>query len=125
MKADHAAQRLAQHIRRLSREVVPFAETLALIAELYAYTPTAFSNGLGADRLESAAGVNEGSCKVFAFGKLNGLSQAQTLACFGEHYQAVLADAEGTGHPNIRLFMRDGWAGIEFAGEALQPHPVS
>lgn len=117
--------RVSQLIARQQAGVVPFAEVIALIAELYDYTPTAFSNGVGEDRLDSPAGTNEGSCKVFAFGKLNGLSVEQTLACFGEHYQAVLEDPAGAGHPNIRLFMRHGWAGIVFAGEALQSRPVS
>ncbi|MEO1750244.1 HopJ type III effector protein [Thiofaba sp. EF100] len=111
--------RIQAHIQRLHDEFVPFADTLALIAELYDYTPTAFSNGVGEDRLDSPAGVNEGSCKVFAFARLNGLSKAETLACFGEHYQAVLNDPAGIGHPNIRLFMRHGWEGIRFDGEPL------
>ncbi|MEW5973516.1 MAG: HopJ type III effector protein [Pseudomonadota bacterium] len=111
--------RIETFVARLGSEVVPFADTLALISELYEYTPTAFSNGVGEDRLDSPAGVNEGSCKVFAFGRINGLSKEATLACFGEHYQAVLDDPEGTGHPNIRLFMRHGWEGIRFEGEPL------
>ncbi|MEW6691885.1 MAG: HopJ type III effector protein [Pseudomonadota bacterium] len=113
--------RIETFVARLGSEVVPFADTLALISELYEYTPSAFSNGVGEDRLDSPAGVNEGSCKVFAFGRINGLSKEATLACFGEHYQAVLDDLEGTGHPNIRLFMRYGWAGIRFDGEPLKP----
>ena len=111
--------RIADLLARQESGVVPFAETLALIGELYTYTPTTFVNGLGEDALHSPAGVNEGSCKVFAFGKLNGLSEAQTLACFGEHYQVVLGDPSGVAHPNIRLFMRDGWAGIRFDGTPL------
>lgn len=113
--------RIETFVARLMSEVVPFADTLALIGELYEYTPTAFSNGVGEGRLDSPAAVNEGSCKVFAFGRINGLSKEATLACFGEHYQAVLDDLEGTGHPNIRLFMRHGWAGIRFDGEPLKP----
>ncbi len=57
--------RIETFVARLGSEVVPFADTLALISELYEYTPTAFSNGVGEDRLDSPAGVNEGSCKVF------------------------------------------------------------
>lgn len=111
--------RIAAFKLRLQTGGVAFAETLALIDEFYRYTPTAFSNGVGDDALHSPAGTNEGSCKIFAFAKLNGLSQDETLACFGEHYQAVLAEPNGTGHPNIRLFMRDGWAGIRFEGAPL------
>ncbi|OYY74920.1 MAG: hypothetical protein B7Y40_02930 [Gammaproteobacteria bacterium 28-57-27] len=111
--------RIAGFKARLHNGTVLFAETLALIGELYRYVPTAFKNGLGDDALHSPAGTNEGSCKVFAFARLNGLSPDETLACFGEHYQAVLADPVGTGHPNIRLFMRDGFAGIRFEGAPL------
>ena len=111
--------RIAAFRMRLKTEVVPFADTLALIGALYRYVPTAFKNGLGDDPLYSPVGTNEGSCKVFAFALLNELSPDETLACFGEHYQAVLADPAGTGHPNIRLFMRDGFAGIRFEGTPL------
>ena len=113
--------RIEAFVARLRKEVVPFADTLALIGELYDYTPTAFGNGVGEDRLDSPAGTNEGSCKVFAFGRLNGLSEQDTLACFGEHYQAVLDDPAGSGHPNIRLFMRHGWDGIVFEAMPLAP----
>ncbi|MGC8732441.1 MAG: HopJ type III effector protein [Halothiobacillaceae bacterium] len=113
--------RIQAHIQRLHDKFVPFAETLALIDSLYEYTPTAFSNGVGEDRLDSPAGVNEGSCKVFAYARLNGLTKAETLACFGEHCVKVLEDPQGTDHPNIRLFMRHGWAGIRFEGEPLKP----
>ncbi len=113
-------QRIKTFVARLGHEVAPFVDTLALIGELYEYTPVAFSNGIGVDRLDSPAGTNEGSCKVFAFGKINGLSKEETLACFGEHYLAVLEDPEGTGHPNIRLFMRHGWDGIRFESMPLR-----
>lgn len=113
--------KIKAHIQRLHHEFVPFAETLALIDSLYSYTPTAFSNGLGNDRLENPAGVNEGSCKVFAFARLNSLSKAETLACFGEHCLKVLEEPQGTDHPNIRLFLRYGWEGIRFDGEPLRP----
>lgn len=112
-------ERIKAHVERLHNEIVPFADTIALIDELYDYTPTAFSNGIGDDRLDSPAGTNAGSCKVFAFGKLNGLSKPETLACFGEHCLKVLEDSEGTDHPNIRLFMRHGWDGIRFEGQPL------
>ena len=70
----------------------------------------------------SGAGENEGSCKVFAFGKIAGLSSVETLACFGEHYRGVLADPEGDSHGNIRAFMESGWDGVEFPdGLSLSP----
>lgn len=93
-----------------------FAEVIATLEAYYQYTPQSFNNGLGADSVQNPAGTNEGSCKVFAFGLLQQLSVEQTLACFAEHYQKVLATPEGTDHANIRSFMRHGWAGIEFFG---------
>lgn len=99
---------------------VEFKEVLALIDAFYVYTPTRFTNGTGPDALVNAAGQNEGSCKVFAFAKLQGLTEAQTLACFGRHYrEEVLPFPDGTNHPNIRRFIAEGWRGIAFDGEPL------
>ena len=61
-------------------------------------------------------GQNSGSCKLFAFAQMQGLSEQQTLACFGDFYwQDVLPDPEGRDHQNIRNFIKTGWAGIEFS----------
>ncbi|CAE8591748.1 unnamed protein product [Polarella glacialis] len=95
-----------------------FAETLAAIAADFEYTPKQFVNG----GVESAAGSNEGSCEVFSLGKLAGFSEAEVLACFGEHYQQVLGDPAGTSHGNIRAFMKHGWAVVDFPDSvALEP----
>nr|WP_026220966.1 HopJ type III effector protein [Thiofilum flexile] len=91
-------------------ESLQFSQVIAVIDAHYAYTPQAFQNGA----LSSPAGTNEGSCKVFAFGLLQGLTQEQTLHCFAEHYRAVLAHPEGHNHANIRAFMLSGWEGIQF-----------
>jgi hypothetical protein len=97
-------------------ETITFPETIAVIEENYLFTPTAFQNG----DTHNAAGTNSGSCKLFAFAKLQNLSQAETLACFGAFYRdEVLGDPEGTNHQNIRNFMIHGWDGIQFEGEAL------
>ena len=97
-------------------ETLIFSDVIATIDEHYDYTPQTFHNGEAAN----AAGTNEGSCKVFSFAQLNGLKEAQTLACFAEHYRGVLATPEGGDHGNIRNFMKTGWAGVSFDGEALQ-----
>lgn len=103
-----------------NNETVGFDETIAVIAENYHYTPAEFSNGLNEHRLVNQAGVNEGSCKIFAFAKLNHLDPSQTLNLFGDYYRLdVLNDPEGSGHQNIRTFMKYGWEGIEFKGEPL------
>lgn len=99
---------------------VRFRETLAVIEKFYHYTPTAFANGLGEARFVNEAGQNEGSCKIFAFARLQGLSKEETLRLFGEHYEHVLKTPEGTDHRNIRTFMRFGWQGIEFFGDPLR-----
>jgi hypothetical protein len=95
---------------------ITFPETIAVIEENYDFTPTAFDNGTQ----RNAAGENSGSCKLFAFAKLQNLSQAETLACFGAYYfEEVLENPEGTNHQNIRNFIKSGWDGIQFEGEAL------
>jgi hypothetical protein len=101
---------------------VSFDETMAVISENYHYQPTEFANGLNDDPLINKAGTNEGSCKIFAFAQIHGLSQQQTLDLFGDFYRVdVLNSPAGTGHQNIRSFMRYGWEGIRFSGEALTP----
>jgi hypothetical protein len=101
---------------------VSFNETIATISEHYHYQPTEFSNGLGEQALVSQAGTNEGSCKIFAFAQLHQLDQQQTLNLFGDYYRIdVLNDPNGSGHQNIRNFMKYGWDGISFKGTALLP----
>lgn len=96
---------------------IAFADTIALIESLYDFTPTAFSNG----GLVSEAGQNSGSCKIFSFARLHGLTEQQTLHCFGAYYRDdVLKHPEGTDHQNIRNFINTGWSGIAFQGEALR-----
>jgi hypothetical protein len=97
---------------------VDFKEVIALIDANYAFTPTTFTNG----DTTNAAGENNGSCKLFSFAKLHGFTKDETLACFGHFYfDHVLKHPEGTDHANIRNFMKYGWDGIRFQGEALKP----
>ena len=99
-----------------ANEFVSFDDTMAIINELYKYTPTTFTNGLGKHAITNTAGTNEGSCKIFAFALLNQLDKIQTLNLFGDFYhQDVLNDPNGSGHQNIRNFMQYGWAGIQFS----------
>ena len=101
-------------------ETVEFDQVMAVIDQHYDYTPTRFTNGAGEAMVVNEAGSNEGSCKIFAFSKLNQLIESETVACFGKYYRDdVLGEPEGNNHGNIRNFMRDGWAGIELDGEAL------
>ena len=103
---------LAEFIAHIQNETpVDFSQTIAVISENYQYEPTAFRNG----NTENAAGQNEGSCKIFAFAKLNGLTENQTLACFGDYYRVdVLENPNAYDHQNIRHFMEHGWCGVEF-----------
>jgi hypothetical protein len=109
---------LASFLEKLKQtpEAIAFAETIAVIEENYTFTPTTFQNGL---QLNSA-GENSGSCKLFAFAQLQNLSETTTLACFGAYYfEEVLENPAGTNHQNIRNFIKTGWNGIQFEGEAL------
>jgi hypothetical protein len=49
------------------------------------------------------------------------LDAETTLRCFGRFYQDVLNTPEANDHMNIRNFIKDGWAGIAFEGQALTP----
>lgn len=100
---------------------VTFNESISVINQFYDYTPTHFTNGLGSETLINEAGVNEGSCRIFAFASLNCLSIDETLALFGEIYrEEVLKNPDGLNHQNIRTFMKHGWSGISFKGEPLK-----
>lgn len=102
-------------LREYPRQV-EFSETMRSIDDNYNFTPTAFKNGA----LENAQGQNSGSCKLFAFSKLQGFSKDETLACFGAYYfDEVLNDPNGTGHQNIRNFMKTGFEGLSFEGNPL------
>ena len=101
-------------------ENVSFDAVQAVIAEHYHYTPATFINGEGDDSVHNEAGTNEGSCKIFAFAKLQTLSDAQTLACFGHFYREhVLGNPDGSDHANIRTFMRHGLDQVTFEPPAL------
>lgn len=95
---------------------IQFTDTIAIIEENYEFTPTAFQNGL----LKNDAGQNSGSCKLFSFAQLHKLTEAQTLICFGDYYRVdVLQHPDAQDHQNIRNFMKFGWNGIAFQGNAL------
>lgn len=95
---------------------IAFAETMQVIEDNYNFTPTAFTNG----EIKNKAGENSGSCKLFAFAILQQLTKEETLFCFGEHYQSVLEDVNGTSHQNIRNFIKTGFNGLSFSGKALE-----
>jgi hypothetical protein len=116
MSLEKLIQQIKQH-----PQTVEFDDVMAVIDQHYAYTETGFSNGVGEYLVVNEAGSNAGSCRIFAFGQLNGLSQAETLACFGRYYRDdVVGNPEGQDHGNIRAFMRHGWEGISFDGEPLR-----
>ena len=98
-------------------ETLEFNELMALIEAKYTFTPAEFSNG----DLINAADQNQGSCKLFTFAQLNGLSKEETLACFGAFYREdVLQNPDADNHQNIRNFMQNGWDGIKFSSDALE-----
>lgn len=105
---------------RLRKGDADFEDVIAYVNDHYDYTPTRFTNGLGADPVVNEAGKNEGSCRLFALARLKSLSEADTVQLFGRFYREdVLKHPAGTDHANIRRFMTDGWAGIRFDGTAL------
>ncbi len=113
MKIDDFLNKLQQ-----SPESVQFADTMATIDANYAVSATAFGNG----SLHNGADQNQGSCKLLAFARLQGLTPAATLHCFGDYYRVdVLQNPGGSDHQNIRNFMQSGWDGVSFEGTPLTP----
>jgi hypothetical protein len=113
---------LSTFLERLKAKpsVVNFSEVIELINAEYDFSPTRFTNGLGDNAVINEAGTNEGSCRIFAFAKLQGLTQEQTLHCFGDYYRKdVLEHPENSDHANIRTFIQCGWAGVTFDTPAL------
>ena len=102
-------------LTQVRAELLPFSDIIAYIESRYAVQPRGFKNG---DQFNEPT-QNQGSAKVLYFGKLNDLSQADTLLLFAEHYRAVLATPEGTDHQNIRQFQQHGWKGVRFEGPVL------
>jgi hypothetical protein len=99
-----------------SPDSIHFPDVISHIDAHYHFTPTAFQNG----DTHNAANQNNGSCKVFSFAKLHQLTKEQTLHLFGDYYRKdVLQNPDATDHQNIRNFMKFGWDGIKFEGEAL------
>ncbi len=85
-----------------SPQQIEFTDTMAVIDNNYDFIPSGFNN----HGLLSEANENNGSCKIFAFAKLNQLSKQNTLDCFGAFYrEEVLKNPEGQDHMNIRTFM--------------------
>ncbi len=98
-------------------QAIDFLETMAVIEFHYDFEPTAFKNGV----LYNGEGENSGSCKLFAFAKEQGFTEAETLACFGKYYfEEVLEDTNGSGHQNIRNFMVTGFNKLSFEGTPLK-----
>ncbi len=100
-----------------NRETIQFNDVISFIDNHYDFTPTLFKNG----NIINEADQNNGSCKVFSFAKLNNMSEDETLFLFGDFYRNdVLRNPEGIDHQNIRNFIKFGWDGISFEGEALR-----
>lgn len=115
MTTENFLTQLRNHLDKVS-----FDDVIQYIDKQYQYIPSRFTNGIDNDVIINEAGKNEGSCKIFAFGLMQGLSETETLACFGKYYRDdVLNDPTGTNHLNIRTFMKHGWQGIHFDSDAL------
>ncbi|WP_282048644.1 HopJ type III effector protein [Maribacter aquivivus] len=96
---------------------ISFSDTMAVIDSKYSFTPTAYTNG----NVSNEVGQNSGSCKLFSFAIKEGLNKEETLACFGQYYfDEVLLDLKGSSHQNIRNFIKTGFEGLSFDGEALK-----
>lgn len=105
-----------QLIQQLNKGAVDFNSVIQIIENNYIFTPYEFKNG----HVVNVKNSNNGSCKIFAFGLINQLSEQATLNAFGHFYTIdVLQNPDGEDHQNIRNFMQFGWKGISFKTPAL------
>ena len=103
---------------RTAPDSIEFDEVMQAIEAHYVSSPTRFYNG----DIVNEAGSNEGSCKLFAFAQDQALSEMETLALFGRYYREdVMGNPDGNDHQNIRNFILDGWLGIRFDNQPLEP----
>ncbi len=103
-------------IEQLNIGPIDFEIVMHVIENEYNFTPSEFNNG----QIVNTENTNNGSCKIFYFGQLNGLSKQATLNAFGRFYtEDVLKHPENEDHQNIRNFMEFGWDGIRFEKAAL------
>ena len=117
-RIDSMSNEVQALIQQLNQDAVDFNEVIKTIENNYIFTPSEFKNG----ETLNAENSNNGSCKIFAFGLLNELSEQATLNAFGDFYTVdVLQNPEGEDHQNIRNFMRFGWQGVNFEKPALTP----
>lgn len=101
--------------RARAKAFIEFEEVIQVIDDHYETRLVGFSNGLGDEIMVNAPGANVGSLKILSFAKMHGLSRDETLSLFGKFYREdVLLHPDGKDHPNIRNFMKYGWAGVRF-----------
>ncbi len=102
-------------------EKVEFNDVINVIDSEYNYSPSRFINGKADDAIINESGSNEGSCKIFAFAKLNNLNKQQTLACFGKYYREdVLQHPDANDHANIRSLIKNDLDNIQFDNDVLE-----
>lgn len=101
-------------------DTIDFNSIIETIDNEYFYIPSKFTNGKNNDKVVNESGTNEGSCKIFAFSKLNRLTKKQALACFGKYYREdVLLHPNAVDHANIRTLMKYSLDDIIFDKVAL------
>jgi hypothetical protein len=99
-----------------TNDEVEFSHVMEIIEQHYTFTDSEFTNG----DITNLTGQNSGSCKIFSFATLHDLTSKQTLRCFGQFYNDVLATPDKHDHQNIRQFIKTAWMGLTFNGTPLQ-----
>jgi hypothetical protein len=106
---------IVEQLKNTPEELV-FSNVIAYIDEHYEFTPTKFTNG----NTVNEANQNNGSCKFSVLPKSTNFLQKRRFYYLASFTEDVLKNPEGTDHQNIRNFMKFGWEGIVFEGEALK-----
>ncbi len=102
-----------------ARQYPKLLANIAAINAIYSVPPQVFAVG---DQ-ENRSGESKGSLAILGFARANGLSNIfEILPMFGEAYDEVLADPNGTSHANIRALTKHGMDGVVLEqGVELRP----
>ena len=92
-----------------------FSEIQEIINTDYTYEPNGFTIG----NIYNDSNNNQWSGKIASYAVINNLTNQETLELFGEHYQSVLDDPNGTGHANVRALIKYGLTGVKFDNNKL------
>lgn len=102
-------------------ETLSFQQVIDTLHRHYECSPAGFTTGANTPSpVYNPPGTNAASGQLLAFARRLGLDTETILAMYAEHYRAVQADPQGSGHANIRALMAGGLDGVRWESDPLR-----